>query len=223
LKKIAQLQIPAILFDACNTARVKSGNAANTIIQNKNALTVMKIIFGFFILSNLLCGQSKEVDRLIQNELKMTFPSVYFKNKSTDYAPMPYTADSCFKYIANNIEYINSMALWRDSSESIELAQQRIKKIKDGLRKHIRTRRIRIKKISGRQKISSYTIYTGTDSRQVDYLLSLNSVLDVSALIVLPPGKKSHGEKPRWWCRWCWERGLMTAKIRAWRKRNFDK
>lgn len=171
----------------------------------------------------MIFAQNKEIDRLIRSEFKMTYPSIYFKNQSAEFAPMQYSADSCFKYIAENMEYITSMVLWRDSSESDELVRLRIKTLKKGIRKYIRTHRIRIKVVNDAQKIPSRTIYTGTDSTQIRYLLSLNSVLDVSALKVIPPGKKSHAQKPRWWCRWCWARGQMTAKIRAWKKRNFDK
>jgi hypothetical protein len=181
------------------------------------------IFFILIVIGAHLGAQSKEIDRLMHSEFKMTFPSIYFVNKSTEYAAMPYSADSCYKYIARHMEDIKGLVVWRDSSETEELTKQRIKKIKKGIGKHIRARRVRIKKVTDRQKISQRTIYTGTDSTQVKYLLSLNSVLDVSTLVVRPKGKKSHVEKPRWWCKWCWARGAFTAKYRAWHKRNFSK
>ena len=52
----------------------------------------------------------------MDQELKMTYPSIYFVLNSTEYAVMPYTVDSCFKYIAANIKYLNSIVIWRDSS-----------------------------------------------------------------------------------------------------------
>lgn len=179
------------------------------------------IFFIFFIwLVNFLQAQNKDFDRLIKNEFKMTFPSVYFKNNSTEFAQMPYTADSCFKYVADNIENLKTMSIWRDSSESSQLNKLRIKQLKKGIRKHIKFGALRIKSVNERQKITSHTISLFTDSLQTKYLLSLNAVFDVSSVVMLPKVKKSHTQKPRWWCRWCWGRGSFSKKYRAWRKRN---
>ncbi len=185
-----------------------------------NSKTIATSLFVLLIIAGKLEGQNKEIERLMRNEFKMTFPSVYFKNNSTEYAAMPYSADSCYKYIAAHIENINSMVLWRDSTETKKLTRLRKKEIRKGLRKHVRARIIRIEAVGGQQKITSRTIYTGTDSSQIQYLLSLNSVFDVSGLLVQPRGKRTHLEKPRWWCRWCWARGVYKAKFRAWYKRN---
>ena len=64
------------------------------------------------------------------------------------------------------------------------------------------------------QKISHYTILKGNDSLQKQYLLSLNSVFDVSETRILIPQKekKSHIERPRWWCLKCWQKGRFTAE-----------
>lgn len=112
----------------------------------------------------------------------MTFPSIYFKNNSTDYAVMPYTVDSCFKYIAGHIKYLNDLNVWRDSSEVEPLTHKRIKKIRADLSKYTSTN-LNIRSMGDAQKISQRTIYTGTNASQIQYLLSLNSVFDVSGAI----------------------------------------
>ncbi|MBC7864455.1 MAG: hypothetical protein IAF38_15885 [Bacteroidia bacterium] len=183
-------------------------------------LRTAKIIYILLLLTTAFRSQNKEIERLMRSEFKMTYPSVHFKHNSADFAAMPYSADSCFKFIARHIEDINSLVIWRDSSETEELSKLRIKKLRKGIRKYTRWHGKRIKSMKTAQKISQLTIYKDTDSNQVQYLLSLNSVFDVSAVIIPPPGKKSHAEKPRWWCRWCWERGAFTTKFKAWRKRN---
>ena len=45
-----------------------------------------KLIFLLVVSATILRGQNTEIDKLIDGELKMTFPSVYFKNNSTEYA-----------------------------------------------------------------------------------------------------------------------------------------
>jgi hypothetical protein len=138
-----------------------------------------------FLISTGLQGQDSNIDRLIKGELKMTFPSIYFKHNSTDYALMPYTVDSCFKYIAAHIKDINCRPIWRDSSETEQLTNERIKKLKLGLNKYLPTKKINIQSMRKAQKISQRTIVKGVDSTQVQYLLSLNSVFDVSGTIKL--------------------------------------
>ena len=64
--------------------------------------TFTKFILIILFTTTVLCAQDSEIDRLMQSELKMTFPSIYFKHNSTDYATMPYKIDSCFKHIAFN-------------------------------------------------------------------------------------------------------------------------
>ena len=79
--------------------------------------TVLRLIAIFIFLSPGLRGQEAEIDRLIRGELRMTFPSIYFQHNSTEYAAMPYTVDSCFKYVALHFkEYANSLTIWRDSA-----------------------------------------------------------------------------------------------------------
>ncbi len=62
----------------------------------------------------------------------MTFPGIYFKHNSTDYADMPYTVDSCLGYTATHIKDINDFVIWRDSLETEKLTNRRIKKLRKG-------------------------------------------------------------------------------------------
>lgn len=162
-------------------------------------------------------GQNTEIDGLINGELKMSYPSVYFKNKATDYAAMPYSADSCFKYMAAHINDIRSFVIWRDSSETEQLSNQRIKKLKTDLAKYIPKAKIYIESMKGAQKIAKRTIAKSDDATQVGYLLSLNSVFDVyttSTLAEKIAGKKSHVYHPRWWCLSCWKKHRFSKDYR---------
>jgi hypothetical protein len=142
-----------------------------------------KILLFLIVCTTCLRSQVNEIDnRLNSGELSMTFPSIYFKNNSTDYAKMPYTADSCLKYMAVNIKNLNSLNLWRDSAETDQLAYARIKKLRADLKRYTPSE-LNIRSMGKAQKISRRTIYTGTDSTQIQYLLSLNSVFDVSGAI----------------------------------------
>jgi hypothetical protein len=180
-------------------------------MRHKNTMTALILIL--FILTTGLRGQDSEIDRLIEGEFKMTFPSIYFKHNSTDYSTMPYSVDSCFKYIATNIKYLNSYPIWRDSSEAEQLTNKRIKKLKDDLNKYTPSRKINIKSVGNKQKISQRTINKGIGNEQIQYLLSLNSVLDVSG--VIHPKKKwtrrTHYEG-RYLCFGCWRRGAFTKE-----------
>lgn len=187
----------------------------------------MKHFFKFIVLlciSPGLHAQETEVDRLIQNELRMAFPSVHFKHNSVDYAPMPYTADSCFAYIALHYEdNINSLIMWRDSLETEELTNKRIKKLKAGLSKYIRKGEIEIQSMENAQKVSRRIINMTSDEAKISYLLSLNSVLDFSKAQF--PGKKSksfdHILHPKIWCLSCWKNGFhMNKSSRNLRKMN---
>ena len=142
--------------------------------------TLAKLILVLLFISPTLSGQNVEIQTSINNgELKMSFPSIYFKHKATDYATMPYTVDSCFKYIALHIKDINDLVIWRDSLETEKLTNQRIKKLKTELSKY-KVSGIYIKSMGKEQKISRRTIEDSTDSTQIKYLLSLNSVFDIS-------------------------------------------
>lgn len=135
-------------------------------------------------------AQDSEIDRLMQGELKMTFPSVYFRHGTTDYAVMPYTVDSCFRHIAQRFkDNYNCLVIWRDSTETEELTKERIEKLKRGLRKYLRSEKINIRSMGNAQKISRQTISMTSDSAKVQYLLSLNSVFDISKTH-FPPEKK---------------------------------
>ena len=78
----------------------------------------IKLFFIFLVVSTGLKAQNTEINRLVKSELEMSFPSIYFKNNSTEYAKMPYTVDSCLKYIADNLDDIVSFTIWRDSNET---------------------------------------------------------------------------------------------------------
>ena len=154
-----------------------------------------KLILLLLFISPGLQGQDSEIDRLIKSELKMTFPSIYFKHNSTDYAAMPYTVDSCFKFIALHFkDNINSLVIWRDSTETEKLTNERIEKLNSGLRKHIPSGKIDIHSMGNAQKISRRTINMTSDSTKIEYLLSLNSVFDISKTH-FPPEKKNKKKK----------------------------
>jgi hypothetical protein len=182
-----------------------------------------KSTMALLLIATGLQAQEGEAGRLIAGELKMSFPSIYFKHNSTDYAGMPYTADSCFKYIANHFDKnINSLVIWRDSTETEDLTRKRIKKLKAGLAKYIRTNKPEIHSMGGQQKISRQTIAMTTDSLKISYLLSLNSVFDFSKTL-LPkddsPSALSHLYRPKIWCWSCWKSGFhMDKKSRNLRK-----
>lgn len=155
-----------------------------------------RFIILFILLSIQLYSQEREVDRLMQSELKMTFPSIYFKHKSTDYAKMPYTLDSCFKHIALNYNKdINSLVIWRDTMESEALTKKRIKKLNVALRKYIKNGDIEIYSMQQEQKISRRTIKQTADKTKVDYLLTQNSVFDISKTHI--PYKRPEHKKER--------------------------
>src|SRR5687768_11512629 len=134
----------------------------------------------FLILGISSPAQNAEVEKLMEGELKMTYPSIYFVHNSTEYAVMPYPVDSCFKYIAGHIKYLNSIVIWKDSSETEFLTNARIKKLKYDLNKYVPSNNIRIESMENLQKLSQRTINKASDDKQRQYLLSFNSVLDVS-------------------------------------------
>lgn len=167
-------------------------------------------------------AQHSDINRRMEGELQMTFPSIYFKHQSTNYAPMPYTADSCFKYIALHIKDIHDLVIWRDSLESEKLSNERIKKLKAGLNTYLPGRKFLILSMGKEQKISRHTLQQTNDEKQLNYLLSLNSVFDI-AKIRFPKEKtlsaKSHILRPKIWCWRCWKSGFhMDKSSREWRK-----
>lgn len=172
--------------------------------------------FFLFMLLDLTTfqAQTSQIERLIDSELKMTFPSIYFKHHSTDYAAMPYPVDSCLKHIAANIKNINSYAIWRDSSETEALSGQRIKKLKTDLKKYRLKSEIKILSMDTLQKVSRLTLNMSNNKAQRDYLLSLNSVLDISKVRFTPAAfpNKSHILRPRIWCGDCWKNGFHLNK-----------
>lgn len=171
-----------------------------------------KIFFLLLLITTSLIAQNPEVDKLMEGELKMTYPSIYFVHNSTDYAEMPYPVDSCFKYIASHIKYLNSIVIWRDSSETEFLTETRIKKLKLDLNKYIPYGNVDIESMENEQKISQRTIRKASDEKQLQYLLSFNSVLDVSGAIRhRKKWRRTHVEG-RIFCPECWQRGVFFRK-----------
>lgn len=185
---------------------------------------IILLLFVLLVFSKSILAQDSETDRLIDSELKMTFPSIYFKHKSADYAAMPYTVDSCLKYIAINITDVNSFVIWQDSVEMDELTKKRIKKLKAGLNKFTPSAGITIHPMGREQKISRRTIEQADNTKQKQYLLSLNSVFEI-AKTRLPKTKRkyrSHLESPRLFCWGCIKSGFHLqswVKLRKMRKK----
>lgn len=127
---------------------------------------------------------------------------------------MPYPVDSCLKHIAAYLKDINSYAIWRDSSETEELSKQRIKKLELALRKYRPKEKIKIQSMDSLQKLSQLTINTGTNQEQRTYLLSLNSVLDISKVHFksATSPKTPHVLRPKIWCADCWKNGFHMNK-----------
>lgn len=156
----------------------------------------------FLFLSARLGAQSSEIKTRIDfGELRMTFPSIYFKHNSTEYAKMPYTVDSCLKHVAEHIKDVTGKPIWRDSSETEHLTRERIKKIKTDLARYT-SKKLAIESMNTRQKLSRRTINLGVDSAQVDYLLSLNSVFDIAKTRFQKTSTRSHG---LWIFGTCWK------------------
>lgn len=139
-----------------------------------------KIVVIFLFMWASVRGQTSEIKlRFEVGELNMTFPSIYFKHNSTEYAEMPYTVDSCFKHIAAKIKDVTGKPIWKDSAETDHLTEERIKKIKSDLSKYTSSK-LAISSVKSEQKLSRRTINLGVDSAQIQYLLSLNSVFDIA-------------------------------------------
>ena len=165
-----------------------------------------KLILLFLFVSLPIFGQDTEPEKDLAGEFKMTFPSIYFKHNSEEYAKMPYTVDSCLKYIAENIKDLNSYPIWRDSIEKEQLTHMRMKKLRSDLSKYTHSGKVNFQSMGPAQKISRQTIKKSINDQQAQYLLSLNSVLDVSGAIynkVNLKGKKQKKRLPRLvWCGW---------------------
>ncbi|HEY1038652.1 MAG TPA: hypothetical protein VGF30_04565 [Bacteroidia bacterium] len=161
-------------------------------------------IIAFLFVATTIRAQESEIDRLMSSELKMTFPGIYFKHNSTDYAPMPYTVDSCFKFIALQFDKnLNDLVIWRDSLESEALTTKRIQKLKVGLKKHIKTGNIEIYAMGGEQKIARRTIHMTSDTGKINYLLTLNSVFEISKTHIAPQKKEQKKSRRRLvWTGW---------------------
>ncbi len=165
-----------------------------------------KLILIILLVSTKLFAQESEIDRLMQSELKMTFPSIHFKHQSADYATMPYSVDSCLKYIASNFdENVNSLVIWRDTLETEALTNKRIKKLKTALKKYLKTKEFEIYSMENEQKVSRHTIKMTTDDTKINYLLTLNSVFDISKTRRPFSKKLSHLYRPKLFCWACFK------------------
>ena len=148
-----------------------------------------KLIPLLLLISTALNAQDSEISKFADAGLKMTFPGIYFKANSTEYEAMPYSVDSCLKYISLHFkENIHNLDLWRDSLETEKLSYERMRKLKADLRKYIPSGDIPIHSMGNEQKIPRQTINATTGSAKM-YLLSLNSVFDFSRTR-FPPEKK---------------------------------
>lgn len=197
-------------------------------IMNKKVFRIcINILTFLFFVPQLIDAQEAEVRRLMEGELKMTFPSIYFKPNSMEYAAMPYSADSCYKYISDHFsENINSLIVWRDSLETEDLSVKRIKKIKKELRKYVRSGKIEIESMEAEQKLPRRIIEMTADSTQIKYLLSFNTGLDFSRTKFAAKKTrtyKNHYERPRLNCWDCWISGFHYKERRRIRKAKKEK
>jgi hypothetical protein len=177
-------------------SRYKQTNHIRLIEKLSMQQRIVKILLIFLVCSLSLYGQKNR----IQPELSMTYPNIYFKHNSLEYAAMPYTVDSCFKYIAVNIKNLYSLDIYRDSAETDQLTNKRIKKLNTDMHKYLSLGRLNIKPAGKAQKFSQLTIYNGSDSTQIQYLLSLNSVFDVSASLMKKKVKLKKFKKKKCHC-----------------------
>lgn len=171
----------------------------------------------FFSMFGDIGAQSSELNtRLSNGELKMRFPGIYFEHNSTEYAKMPYRLDSCFMYIAKHVEDIKNYVIWRDSAEPEGLTQKRLRKIKAELKPYVSTGSIHIESMKAQQKISRYTMRQAESRAQFQYLLTLNSVFEVSVSRLPDMGKK---KKICWFCilhlKRCQVNTALLARIRG--------
>lgn len=164
----------------------------NKNLKNRNRRSTKLLVICLFITTQLL-GQNLEIARLSDAGLKMSFPAIYFKHNSINYAAMPYTVDNCLKYIALHFnKEIKTLLIWRDNSESEKLTKKRIKRLTSDLRKFIPSGKIKIQSMKNRQKISKETIGATTDNAAVEYLIGLNSVFEISKTRIIQDKKTKH-------------------------------
>jgi hypothetical protein len=165
-----------------------------------------------FILSTSLNLYSQPPE--ISDELKMTFPSIYFKNNSVEYAEMPYTTDSCFKYITGHKKEVGYMVVWHDPGEPDVIAIERLDKVKNEIAKYHPEGKIHFVIMSEESKLSKETIEKARTPEEKKYLLALNSVIDYSPSRI----NKNQGTYynhiwyPRPWCLACWKHGFHTRQ-----------
>lgn len=180
----------------------------------------IKIIIVFLLTTNFIGAQFNAATHLPSGELTMTFPSIYFQHHSTQFANMPYTVDSCLKYIASHFnKNINSLVIWRDSTESEKITNARIKKLKPELKKYIRDGKFEIVSMNDAQKISQHRIQNALNKTETDYFITLNNCFDFSKTKIPNNTQQSHIIRPKIWCKDCWKHGFhMDKKSRTLRK-----
>lgn len=156
----------------------------------------------FLLVAQKLLAQNTAIEKQANAGLKMTFPGIYFKLNSTDYAAMPYRVNKCFEYIASNFNANkNDLVIWRDSLETEKLTSKRIKKLSSDLKKYLPNKKIHIHSMGHEQRIARTTILAAPDSTTRNYLISLNSVFELSQTR-LPLQKKKKMRHYLVWTGW---------------------
>lgn len=138
----------------------------------------LKIFFILLVVVTSVQGQSTQ---------KMYFPNIYFKLNTADYAKMPYTVDSCIKFIVDNIKAKGQpyFIMFRDTLETELLLRRRIKKFKNDLSKFMSADKIQISV----NPISWQTTYEQVKNKPPydTYLPSLGIMLQIIILDYAPP------------------------------------
>jgi hypothetical protein len=174
-----------------------AGNITTSTAIAKSRRTY-RLLFLFIYFYSHFRAQNQEIGtRLNNGELKMNFPGIYFKHNSAEYAQMPYSVDSCFIYIAKHFEDLKSYVLWRDSLETEHLTSKRIHKLQQSMKTYTAIGSVHIQSMGKAQKLSRRTLNLAANSKQSQFLLSLNSVFEVSG--TLPPAS-SKRKKFCWFC-----------------------
>ena len=137
-----------------------------------------KILFLILISVTSLRGQSDQ---------QMTFPNIYFKLNTADYAKMPYTVDSCLKFLVNNIKAKGepNLAMFRDTVETDLLCKRRIKRFKYDLNKYMAADNLKIFIVP----VSWQTVYEQAKKSPPNkmYLSSLGAMLQIVLIDYSPP------------------------------------
>jgi hypothetical protein len=125
-----------------------------------------------------------------QDAFIMTYPNIYFKLNSTEYAKMPYSVDSVFKCIVTGIKNKGtlSLSIWRDSVETEQLSKKRIIKFKHDLNKYIDSDKIIIQLCPYSWQSTAEVLKKGQNPAMYkEYILTLSSMIEVCILDYSPP------------------------------------